>query len=238
MISLNSNLEIARRAMQANQLAMSVIGSNIANVNTPGYSRRRAAIQEAGGIDVGVGRVGAGAQVVDIRRVRDSILDGLYRKHQGDVGRWTGVEDYLNKVETLMNEPGSGGLGDVMGAFWASWEDLANEPENETARSQVRLRGQALCESFHRLESHLRGLQASLGDEVESLVGQVNQLSGQLAQINRMIQESELGGKEAGGLRDERDVLIDTLSEIVNVQVEETSVYFRGVCRDCATPSN
>ncbi len=209
--------------MQAHQLAMSVIGSNIANVNTPGYSRRRAVIQEAAGIDVGVGYVGAGAQVVDIRRVRDSILDGLFRRHQGGVGHWTGVEGYLSKVETLISEPGQGGLGDVMGAFWASWEDLANEPENEAIRSQVRLRGQALCDSFHRLDRHLRNLQTSLGNEIESLVGQINRMSGRLAEINVMIQEGEVGGHEASGLRDERDLLIDDLSAIANVHIEESS---------------
>ncbi len=223
MISLHGSLEIARRAMQANQLAMNVLGTNIANVNTPGYSRRRATIRECREVDTGVGNVGAGAEVVDIRRVRDSILDGLYRNHQSAVGHWSGLEEYLGKVETILSEPGGGGLSDVMGEFWTSWEDLANEPESMALRSQVSLRGQALCDAFHRLDTHLRGLQASLGDEVEAIVGEVNEMSARLAEVNEMVRESEIGGNEASGLRDERDLLLDQLSEIVNLQVEESS---------------
>ncbi len=222
MISLHANLEIAKRGMQTSQLAMNVLSSNIANVNTPGYSRRRPAIREGRGIDTGVGYLGSGSEVANIRRVRDSILDGLYRRHQSDVGRWSGVEDYLSKVETLMNEPGLGGLSDVMGEFWTSWEDLSNEPESAAVRSQVRLRGEALCDSFQRLDSHLRGLQTSLGDDIETLVGQVNEMSARLAEVNTMIRESELAGHEASGLRDERDLLLDQLSEVANLQVEES----------------
>jgi len=223
MISLNANLEIAKRAMQTHQLAMSVLGTNIANVNTPGYSRRRAAIRECREVDTGTGFVGAGAEVVDIRRVRDSLLDSLYRRHQSRVGEWSGVEDYLGKVETLMNEPGAGGLSETMGEFWAAWEDLANEPESQAVRSQLRLRAEALCETFHRLESHLRGLQANISGEVASLVDNVNRLGERLAEVNRMVQEGEVGGHEASGLRDERDRLLDELSDIANVEVEEAT---------------
>jgi flagellar hook-associated protein 1 FlgK len=223
MISLHGNLEIAKRAMQTSQLAMAVLGNNIANVNTPGYSRQRPVIKECPEVDVGAGIFGTGSQIVDVLRTRDWVLDNLYRYHQSAVGRWSGIEDYMAKVETLMNEPGDGGLSDAMGAFWASWEDLANEPESASVRSQVRMRGQALCDGFHRLSTHLRNLQTSLGDEIVSLVDDVNRKAVRLAEINRLVQEGEVGGHEANALRDERDLLIDDLSELVDAQVEEAS---------------
>lgn len=223
MITLQANLEIARRAMQAHQLAMSVIGTNIANVNTPGYSRRRAVVGATTEVDTGSGMVGGGADVRDIRRVRDLVLDGLYRKHLSSGGKWAALENYLAKVETVFNEPGTGGLGECMNAFWSAWQDLANEPDSRAIRSAVQHRGQELCNTFHRLAANLQQLQQSLSEEIKSQIHHINESARRLAELNAMVVEGESAGHEASGLRDERDLLIDDLAEIANIQLKEAA---------------
>ncbi|MBN1826839.1 MAG: flagellar hook-associated protein FlgK [Candidatus Eisenbacteria bacterium] len=221
MLSLNASLEIARRALQTQQLAMSVIGTNIANVNTPGYSRRRTVFQSGIEIETGVGTVGAGAEIVNIERIRDATIDTLFRKHNSNYGKWGGLRNHLSKVETVLNEPNVGSLGNAMEAFWGSWYDLSMEPENQAARAQVRELGKQLTSSFHELHGHLLDLQSNLTDEIEAHIDEINGISERLAQLNTMIMEGEFGGHGASGLRDERDLLLDQLSEIVNIQVDE-----------------
>lgn len=221
MISMHANLEIARRALQTHQLAMSVIGNNIANINTPGYSRRSSVIRQTNDFETRAGMVGTGVDAIDIRRGRDTVLDGLFRRHNGDAGKWGALDDYLSRVETVLNEPGEGGLSDAMGSFWGSWHDLAKEPDSMAIRAQVVERGQALTESLHRIDSTLRSLQSNLTDEIDGQVTQINAISNRLALLNRTIVEGEVEGHEASALRDERDLLVDQLSEIVDVQVSE-----------------
>lgn len=221
MISMHANLEIARRALQTHQLAMSVIGGNIANINTPGYSRRTAVIQQTNDFETRSGMVGTGVEAIDVRRGRDTVLDQLYRRHNAEGGKWGALDDYLSRVESALNEPGDEGLSDAMGNFWSAWHDLAKEPDSMAVRAQVVARGQALSESFHRIDSTLSSLQSNLTDEIDGQITQINTISDRLAVLNRTIVEGEVEGHEANALRDERDLLIDQLSEIVDVDVSE-----------------
>lgn len=221
MFGLNASLEIARRALQTQQLAMSVIGTNIANVNTPGYSRRRVVFQPGQEIETGWGTVGSGVNIVDIQRVRDKSLDVLFRKHNSNSGKWSGLDSYLSKVEMVLSEPGEDGLNGIMDNFWNAWQDLSMEPENTAVRAQVREYGSELCNYFHSMHSNLRDLQTNLVNEVTASVDEINQISSRLARLNTMVMEGEFGGQTAAGLRDERDQLIDELSNIVDVQIKE-----------------
>ncbi len=221
MVSLHASLEIARRALQTHQLAMSVIGSNIANVNTPGYSRRTTVIRQTTDFDTRAGMVGTGVEAIDVRRGRDIVLDGLFRRQNSNVGRWDAQSSYLRRVETILSEPGEGGLSSSMARFWESWHELAKEPDNLALRGQVIARANALADTFHGLDSHLTSLQGSLTNDITGEIDQINRISDQIATINKSIVEGEVEGHEANALRDQRDLLIDQLSEIVDVQVTE-----------------
>ncbi|MFH1278947.1 MAG: flagellar hook-associated protein FlgK [Candidatus Eisenbacteria bacterium] len=221
MISLSSQMEVARRALQTHQLAMSVVGTNIANVNTPGYSRRQVIFETARDLKIGPGMIGTGVDVSNIRRARDEILDGMFREHNGSAGRYFALQSYLSQVESVLGEPDGGGLSEALGAFWAGWEDLSNEPESMPVRDQLRGVGEQLTNIFHRLDSRFRELQQNLTEQIVGEVGRTNRIADRLAELNRMVTQGEFGGIEASGLRDERDNLIDELSEIFDIQVNE-----------------
>ena len=133
MFGLQSTLEIARRALRAHQMTIGVLGNNIANVETPGFSRRRVELSPAMEVLTGVGGIGTGVDVIGVSRARDRALDGLYRGHTNTAGRWGAMRETLSRVETAFPANDEGGLGKSLTEFYASWNDLANQPENRAA---------------------------------------------------------------------------------------------------------
>jgi flagellar hook-associated protein 1 len=221
--SLNANLEIARRALRAQQLTMGVIGSNISNVNTPGYSRRRVQLAASAGIMTAEGTIGSGVQARGIRRDRDVLLDGLYREHNSSAGGWDALQQTLSKVETVFPANDSGGLGEALGAFWTAWNDLANDPADPGRRAVVRSAGAQVTDTLNRLDGHIASLMSDLNSEISADADRINRISSRLATLNVGIADAELGGGEASDLRDERDSLLEELSGIATVHTQETS---------------
>ena len=223
MSSLNASLEIARRALRAHQLTMGVIGANVANVNTPGFSRRRTYLGASAGIMTNHGTVGTGVEVTTIRRDRDMLLEGLYRQHNSAAGNWSALEQALGRVETVFPAADTDGLGDALGAFWSAWNNLANDPADPGRRAVVRAAGEQVADTFHRLDAHLASLMSDLDAEMGADTDRINRIATRLAALNVGISAAELRGQEASDLRDERDSLLEELSGIATVHSQETS---------------
>lgn len=223
MSGLNANLEIARRAMRAHQLALGVIGTNVANVNTPGFSRRRVQLSPSAGVMTADGVIGSGVDVVSVRRDRDVLLDGLYQQHNGSAGQWSALSDTMAKVETVFPASDADGLGAAFSNFWTAWNDLANDPADPGRRSVVRAAGERITDTLHRLDGHLASLMSDLDSTMSADVDQINRISGRVAELNVAISGAELRGQEASDMRDERDALVEKLSSIATVHTHETS---------------
>ena len=173
--SLNG-IEIGRRALQAQQSGLQVASHNIANANTPGYSRRRLEIENA---ESGIpGGVGSGADAVEVTRQRSRFLDAQFRVEQQVLGRWEALEDALTGIEgifnepagagsseagTIFNEPSGLGLSGSFSRFWNAWQDLANVPESGAARAAVRQEGDFFRQHDAPLEQSVRGHADRLG---------------------------------------------------------------------------
>ena len=223
MFGLSAGLEIARRALRAHQFTLNVLGSNIANVETPGYSRRRVELQPGMDIHTSSGSMGTGVDVRGVSRVRDGILDKSYRGHNTDFGRWGSMQETLSRVESAFPADDSSGLGPALGEFWKAWNELANQPESGSARIAVREKGRALTDTFQRLDSHINSLVEDVNGEISTSVDRINSISGRLATLNAMVVSAKTNGDEPSGLLDERNRLVDELSGIANVQVEENA---------------
>lgn len=221
MFGLQSTLEIARRALKAHQLTIGVLGNNIANVETRGFSRRRVELSPSTDVMTGLGGVGTGVDVRGVTRARDRALDGLYRDHANTAGRWGAMEETLSRVETAFPVSDSGGLGKALTEFYGAWNDLANQPENRAARVAVREKGRALVETFHRLDQHMESLMSDVNDSIRDSTDRINDIAGRVAQINDMVVLANTRGQEASSLMDERDLLLEELSEITDSHVEE-----------------
>jgi flagellar hook-associated protein 1 len=228
MRSTFHGLEVAKRGMFTQQSALYVTGHNIANANTPGYSRQRVNFVQTEPYPPASmnrpqipGQMGTGVEAGSIERVRESFLDIQYRGENNKLGYWEARADALKKMEDIMNEPSDNGLSKTMDQFWQALQDLSVNPENEGARSVVRQRGLAVVETFHYLYDSLSQIKRDLGNEIGVTITEINSLAQQISKINQQISEIEPHGYLPNDLYDERDRLIDELSKLVNVQIEK-----------------
>lgn len=212
------SLEIGIRAVRTQRQALHVIGHNIANVNTPGFSRQRAILATT----LPQGSMGTGVKVERVERLRDEVIDFYIREENPTLARWKAKLEILEGLEILFNEPSDNSIGKILNDFWDSWADLANNPESGAARANVKEQGEALCEAFRSLYQNLKNLQVKIDEEIKTEVDQVNSIINQIAHLNEEIEKIELGGRaQANDLRDKRDLLLDELSQLINFKYQE-----------------
>src|SRR5690606_11967657 len=151
---------------QAQQRSLDIAAHNIANANTPGFSRQ-SAIQQAtsayrvpGMLPVsGPGQIGTGVAVVEIMRYRDAFVETQLRQELQATGEWEARRETLERLELLLLEPTDIGLRSDFDAFWEALQDLHLHPESSSARAVVRQRAVALTETFQHLHRQLQDLQ-------------------------------------------------------------------------------
>nr|MBO2477370.1 flagellar hook-associated protein FlgK [Bacillota bacterium] len=221
-------LDIARRALQAQMRALDVVGHNIANANTPGYSRQVAVFATTPPYPapmlnsmIQAGQVGTGVQIEAIRRLRDQFVEMQLRNETESLGRWNARYEALKQVELFLAEPSDYGLRDALDQFWQSLQDLHQQPESDAARAVVRERALLLAASFQHVHKQLTDLRLDLNRLVELEVQKINTLIERLANINAQIHRVHLSGHDPNDLLDQRDQLILELAEIVDISVLE-----------------
>jgi len=214
------SLETGIRAIRAQREALHIIGHNIANVNTPGFSKQRAILATT----LPQGSIGTGVKVETVQRTRDEVIDFYIRKETPTFNQWKAKFEILQQIEVLFNEPSEGGISNTLGEFWDAWADLANNPESGATRSNLKEQAKTLCEVFNSLYGTLKDLQSNIDQQIKSEVEHLNSLTQQIGNLNREIEKVELGGREiANDLRDRRDYLIDELSELISFNYKEMS---------------
>ncbi|KGP91404.1 flagellar hook protein FlgK [Pontibacillus chungwhensis BH030062] len=230
MGSTFNGIEVAKRAMYAQQSALYTTGHNISNANTPGYSRQRVNFEQTAPYPPASrnrpeipGQVGSGVEAGTIERVRESFLDAQFRGENTKAGYWSTKAEALQKMEEIMNEPSENGLSKTMDQFWQSLQDLAVNPEDSGARSVVRQRGVAVAETFNYLSSSLNGIQKDFKNQIDVTTKEINSIATQINNINNQIGEIEPHGYLPNDLYDERDRLVDDLTKLVDVKVTNIS---------------
>lgn len=219
-------LEMAKQALFAQQAALYTTGHNISNANTEGYSRQRVNFETLSPFPSGSrnrpqipGQMGTGVEIGSIQRVRNKFLDFQYRAENSKTGYWDSKADALSRMEELLNEPSDSGLSKTMDQFWESLQDLSASPTNSGARSVVSHRGFAVAETFNHLSKSLNSIRTDLKNQIDVTISDANSLLRQINELNNQIKQVEPHGYVANDLYDDRDRLIDELSEIVNIKV-------------------
>jgi len=221
MGGLFSGLELGKRALTTHQLWLNTIGHNIANVDTPGYSRQTVTITTTTPDEHYAGLVGTGVKATSIRNIRDLFLTQQYRNENKSLGQWTAKEKTLTQIENTFLEPNEGSLSDLIEQFWTSWMDLESDPESIAARTSLKENTILMTTSFNQLYSQLIDQRKSVETDIEALIQQVNVISDEIAELNQDIYRAELGGDHANDMRDRRDYLIDQLSQYIDVNTSE-----------------
>jgi flagellar hook-associated protein 1 FlgK len=222
-------LETAKRSLFTQQTALQTTGHNVANANTAGYSRQTVNMvaskpMEAVGMNKSVtpGQLGTGVEFSSITRIRESFLDAQFRNENKTHGSWSIQADTLQKLETIVNEPSDTGLRAVLDNFWKSWHDLSENPEDITARKLVRETAKAVTDAFNQTARQLDELSADITENIGVKANQINTSLETIANLNLQIRRIEGLGDNANDLRDQRDLLMDGLSKVINVTAVET----------------
>ncbi|MEH7308905.1 flagellar hook-associated protein FlgK [Neobacillus drentensis] len=221
MTSTFHSLEVGKRGLAAQQAALSTTGHNIANANTTGYTRQRAEMQATRPVSIPGMQIqlGTGVEVNKLVRLREDYLDVQLRNENKSLGYWEAKSDTLTKVEELLNEPSDDGLAFTMDEFWKGWEELAKNPDSAAARAVVRQKGVAVTETLKHISESLDQMQDDLKLVITTKTDAVNSLAAQIGSLNDQIGRLVPNNYEPNDLYDQRDVLIDQLSKLVEVKV-------------------
>src|SRR6185437_16692796 len=158
-----SGLNTALSGLEAAQAAINTTGQNIANANTPGYSRQQVDMTERDPLTIqtlsavtGHGsQLGQGVDITTISRVRDQFLDSSYRNQNTQTSGNNTASTLLGQVQASLNEPSASGLSSALNQFWTAFSGLQNNPTNQGAMSAVLGAGQTVAQSLNTLSGEI-----------------------------------------------------------------------------------
>jgi flagellar hook-associated protein 1 FlgK len=211
-----SLLSLGARAMFANYASLQTVGHNISNANTPGYSRQQVELATAGAQESGAGYLGRGVDVNTVTRSHDAFLDREASLSRAEASRDKARLEQLNRLEQVF-PTGEAGLGQASGQLFNAFVDVANRPQDASAREVVLSRAQELAARFDAADKQLDSLQAGLTQDLKTSVAQINSLAQRIAQVNDKIAGSQGSGHTANDLLDQREQLVRELSDHVQV---------------------
>jgi len=218
MSSLNASLAAALSGLAAEQGALEATTNNVANVNTPGYSREVPVLVTSDPLVVDPLTLGTGVTLKTIESVRDPILESRIQQETQTQGQLSALVSALSQTEVSFTS-GTGDIGTAISNFFNSVNQLSTSPADLSLRQGVLTAADNLATAFNVAANHLMAQRTSLDASVEQSVGQINQLTQQIAQLNGQISSLQNVGQDAGTFLDQRTQLIDQLSSLIDVSV-------------------
>ncbi|UCD38219.1 MAG: flagellar hook-associated protein FlgK [Fidelibacterota bacterium] len=219
--------EVGKQGMLLSQFGIQITGKNVTNVNTRGYSRQRLDVNPVLPELLSGFSMGSAINGDTLRRVREDFIDRQYWSQTSLQSQYATQDSLLRQIEGVLPSSNETGLSTMLDEFWSAWNSLANDPESTIARTIVRDRAQTLALSFNRANREFLAFQATVGKETQAAVDEINNLATQIAELNKINPGDNLD------LEDQRDRLIDRLSELTNVEVlrngDSISVYISGL---------
>jgi len=222
-MSVSDILQIGVTSLFAQKTALMVTGENIANVNTPGYSKQ-SVILEPGRTNLENGfPVGSGVRVASINRAYDGFLQQQLVTANSAYGGYNTQQTALQRVQQLFNEFSTDGLGKSLNDFFNSWQDLANNPSGQAERQAVLAQAQTVISSFHQLNSSLSLVKSDANNSLQGETSDINDKLKQIANLNEQISQLEFQGGTANEMRDSRDQLLRDLAGKVAITSRDNS---------------
>ena len=216
MGSLYGALSIATGALGAEQGALDATTNNVANVNTPGYSRLQPVLVESNPIEVGSVTYGTGVSLEKLQSLRDPILQMRIQEETQQQGQLNASLTALQQTQTQFTTS-SGDIGTEISNFFSSLNQISTDPTNLALRQGALTAAGNMATAFNNVANNLGQQRLSLDSNVSQDVSQINVLTGQIATLNSQIGELQGVNQDASALVDQRDVLIGNLSNLVDV---------------------
>lgn len=220
-----ATLNTALTGLLAHRRSLDVIGHNVANANTPGFTRRRAELTPLNatsvpGVFAGTDRLGGGVMVDGITRIRDEFLETRALREHGIGGRAATEATMLSAIEAAIPEPSDTGLAAQLAEFWSAWDDAANAPGDTAVRTALLERATTLMNSVQRVAGQFSAMRDNVVQQTEATVAQVNATAARVAELNGQIQAATTAGLDPHDLSDQRDLLIIELGQLAGVQTQ------------------
>ncbi len=220
MASGGDLLGIGVSALLAFQRSLATTGHNISNVNTDGYSRQTVDLQSNTPQFASNGYVGTGVQISSVTRVYNEFLSNQVLANNTANSRLTSYSQFTNQVNNLLADPNTG-LSSGLQNFFGAIQDVANDPTSIPARQTMLSQGQSLVDRFHSLDGSLGSLSQGITTQLSSEITSINSLAQSIAKVNNdiVIATGMAGGQPPNDLLDQRDNLIQQLSQHIGVTV-------------------
>ena len=223
-MSLFSSIQLANNTLRATQIGLQVVGQNIANANTPGYIREELIVAPAPTQRIGDLLLGLGVEVIGVVQIIDNFLEERLRGASSDRVGAEVEEQAYRRLEGLIGELSDTDLSTSLNNFFASINEVLNQPESIPIRNLAVLQGQTLSSDINRLASRVSSLRSDLNTRVINIADDINRLAEEIRTLNIRISETEGGNSSASdavGLRDQRLLALTKLSELIDVRVQE-----------------
>lgn len=224
-------LEIGKSALFTQMRALSIVGHNIANADTPEYARQRADIVSRGSETLSafadepyIGQTGSGVMVRKVTQFRDKFLDVKVKQESSTREYWQTLQDNLHQVEYILGELSDSNLRQGMGEFFNAMSDLVENPTSLSTRVAAEEKGVLVAGYFNEAAQALDTLKSDINIAISDKVGVINELARRIAELNREIAITRAQNIEPNDLRDKREVAMQELAEIVNVDIEYDSM--------------
>ncbi len=213
-----SLISIGLSGLSASQTALATTGNNIANVDTAGYSRQSVVQKSASAEFIGVGYVGNGTTVADVRRIYSEYLNTQLRTSTGLDAEAQTYLTQINQTDALLADSTTG-ISSVLSSFFEALQTAAENPTDASARALLLTNASGLAERFSSVYSQLADQNTYINSQLSSMAEQVNQLASSIANYNQAIVQASASGATPNDLLDARDQALVDLSELIGVTV-------------------
>ena len=221
-------LNIAYTGLQASNAWLTTTANNIANVETEGYSRQEVKQEAAGALRTftSYGMAGSGVDAKAIQQIRNEFYDLKYWNSNATLGSFEMKEDYVKQIEDYFTETDMvEGFGSIFSKMFSGLDEVYKSAGSASTKTQFLFLAGNMAEYFSSMSNNLRKLQEDANLEIKNRVENINTLGSEIASMNKQINTIEVNGIIANELRDKRALLVDKLSKIVDVEVQEIPIY-------------
>ncbi|AHH05239.1 flagellar hook-associated protein FlgK [Borrelia miyamotoi] len=227
MDSTFSGIEIGKKSLLAHKDAMNTVGHNLTNTSKPGYSRQRVIMKTEIPIYTPqlnraskTGQLGQGIMIQSIERVRDDLLDIRIAEESQYLGYWKAKDKFISLLENIYNEPEEQSIRKRLNDFWDSWQDLSRQPQGLAERNIILERGKSFAEIVRNRFHSLERIYIMANDEIKITTEEINNYLRNISDLNRQIAKAIAIKDQPNDLMDERDLLVDKLSNLIGISIE------------------
>ncbi len=217
MTSLLNALNSGRTSLLTNQKSIEIVGNNVANVNTEGYSRQRADLSQIPAVNFGDFFIGQGVTVSNVTRDYSVFINRQLQEKTIEFGVETGRSGSLTQLERIFSIAGDNLAGEI-DKFFDAWQELTANPNGQVERDVVVQRGKLLGDAFRGITNELDTVTQNMNTEIISEVEFLNEKIEEIAKLNQRISLVEISGQSANAARDQRDLLVQDLSDTLGIK--------------------